>query len=280
MENFTIRSGNAVLTATAAGKGSPLVFLHAGVADRRMWRDQLPAFADAHRAVAYDRRGFGETKFLTEPHSYLDDLAAVIGTIGSREPAVLVGCSQGGRISIDYALTYPDRVKALVLVASAISGAPQVAGQTYPAPIVALEQAIEAADAARDLDRLNELEAQAWLDGPLQKPGRVQGAARELFLDMNGRALRHIPAGEETSKVKAFDRFGEVKAFDRFGELKLPILSITAEYDYPSLNERNAALHARAGAEMVTMKGVAHLPSIEQPEAFNAIVSDFLRRAI
>lgn len=271
MENFTIKSGNAVLTATAAGKSPPLVFLHAGVADRRMWRDQLPAFADAFRTVAYDRRGFGETKFLTEPHSYLDDLAAVIGSICSREKAVLVGCSQGGRISVDYALTYPDRVKALVLVASAISGAPQATGQTYPAPIVALEEAIEAADKARDLDRLNELEAQAWLDGPLQKPGRVQGAARDLFLDMNGRALRHVPAGEETSKVKAFDRFDE---------LKLPILSITAEYDYPSLNERNAKLHARAGAEMVTMRGVAHLPSLERPDEFNSIVRDFLKRRV
>lgn len=254
-----------MLTATAAGKGPLLVFLHAGVADRRMWRDQLPAFADAYRTVAYDRRGFGETKYLTEPHSYLDDLAAVVGGAGK---AILVGCSQGGRISIDYSLTYPDRVKALVLVASAVSGAPQNTSPVSPA-IQALEGAIEAADDARDLDRLNELEARAWLDGPLQKPGRVQGAARELFLDMNGRALRHIPAGEETSKVKAFDRFGE---------LKLPILSIAAEYDYPALNERNAKLHARAGAEMVTMKGVAHLPSIEQPDAFNAIVKDFLKR--
>lgn len=269
MENFTIISGNAVLTATAAGKGPPLVFLHAGVADRRMWRDQLPAFADAYRAVAYDRRGFGETKYLTEPHSYLDDLAAVIGACGSGDTAILVGCSQGGRISIDYALTYPDRVKALVLVASAISGAPRMPGQATPAPIAALEEAIEAADKARDLDRLNELEAQAWLDGPLQTPGRVQGPARELFLDMNGRALRHIPAGEETSKVKAFERFTE---------LKMPILSISAAYDYPALNERNATLHARAGAELVTMKGVAHLPSIEQPQAFNGIVWDFLKR--
>lgn len=269
MENLIVRSGNAELAATVAGNGPPLVFLHAGVADRRMWRDQLPVFAERYRAVAYDRRGFGETKYLTERYSYLDDLGAVIASIGSTDKVVLVGCSQGGRISIDYALTHPDRVKALVLVASAISGAPQVSHQTYPAQIAELDAAIELAEKERDLGKLNALEAHAWLDGPLQKAGRVQGAARELFLDMNGRALRHIPAGEETSKVKAFDRFGE---------LKMPMLSITAEFDYPSLNERNATLHARAGAEMVTMHGVAHLPSIEQPDEFNRIVAAFLKR--
>ena len=118
-----IPSGNARLATTAAGSGDVIIFLHAGVADRRMWRPQLDAFAAGHRVVAYDRRGFGETACTPEPFSHLDDLRAVHRAT-TAEPALLVGCSMGGGLAMDYALAHPAAVRALVLVGSAVSGAP------------------------------------------------------------------------------------------------------------------------------------------------------------
>src|SRR5690606_29436931 len=60
-----IASGRARLAATVMGSGPPVVFLHAGVADSRMWRDQLGAISGAgHQAIAYDRRGVGQTQSL------------------------------------------------------------------------------------------------------------------------------------------------------------------------------------------------------------------------
>src|SRR5687768_18104373 len=78
MRSFTIPSGKAELTGVEDGKGPALVFLHAGVADKRMWRDQMAAFGERHRVVAYDRRGFGETRYKPETFSHMQDLRAVL----------------------------------------------------------------------------------------------------------------------------------------------------------------------------------------------------------
>ncbi len=75
----TIPSGLAQIAVETAGKGTPVVFLHAGVADRRMWSDQLAALAQpgsGFRGVAYDRRGFGDTVHVDERYAQVDDLRA------------------------------------------------------------------------------------------------------------------------------------------------------------------------------------------------------------
>src|SRR5512134_1311988 len=188
MTTFAVPSGRAQLWVEAEGAGAPVVMLHAGVADRRMWREQIGALAPAFRAVAYDRRGFGRTAHAAERYSHVDDLRAVLDAIGAAQAAILVGCSQGGRIALDAALAWPARVRALVLVAPAISGAPEPTA--FPPAVQSLIDDYERAEASGDPDLLNQVEAHAWLDGPAEKRGRVAGAVRELFLDMNGIALR------------------------------------------------------------------------------------------
>ena len=121
MRSFSIRSGKAQLTGVEDGKGPAIVFLHAGVADKRMWRDQMAAFGGRHRVVAYDRRGFGESRYEPETFSHMEDLRAVLDGLAI-EQACLVGCSQGGRFAVDFALANPKRVSKLVLVAPAIGG--------------------------------------------------------------------------------------------------------------------------------------------------------------
>jgi hypothetical protein len=179
MREITVPSGAAELAVTIDGDGaSALVFLHAGVCDRRMWAAQLAAFAGRHRVVAYDRRGFGATQYRPQPYRFIDDLDAVLKA-SVDGAAVLVGCSQGGRIAVDFALTYPARVAGLVLVAPAISGAPEP--ETYPPVIQALIEAGETAERDEDTDRLNAIEAHAWLDGPAEREGRVRGGLRSCF---------------------------------------------------------------------------------------------------
>lgn len=125
---MVISSGRAQLHADSAGSGAPVVLLHAGVADRRMWRDQVDALAAASfHATAYDRRGFGDSLHAEESYSQVGDLLAVLDHVAPGQAAILVGCSQGGKIAIDFALAHAARVRALVLVAPAISGAPQPA---------------------------------------------------------------------------------------------------------------------------------------------------------
>ena len=85
--------------------GVPVLFLHANVADRRMWRASCSWLASFRPAISYDRRGFGESRTLAPtPHSHVADLWSVMDALGY-EQAVLVGCSMGGRIAIDAANT-------------------------------------------------------------------------------------------------------------------------------------------------------------------------------
>lgn len=269
MKEIIVKSGKAEFAVTAAGEGRPLVFLHAGVCDRRMWRAQVAAFAATDKVIAYDRRGFGQTTYAAEPHSATGDLTAVLDATTAGEPVTLVGCSQGGRIAIDFALRNPTRVRTLVLVAPAVGGAPWP--DKFPEPIQRLVDAMTEAEKRNDLDRLNALEAHAWLDGPAEREGRVGGAARALFLDMNGRVLRSPETGDA----------GHVKdAYARFAELAMPITFISGLLDFPNLNETSRRLsRAAPKASLVEVHGVAHLPNLERPDFFNTLLRKHFERA-
>lgn len=257
---------SAEFSVISEGEGVPVVFLHAGVTDKRMWVSQMEIVAEAgYRAIAYDRRGFGETTSEDVPFSQVEDLAVLLDEMGVGG-AVLVGCSQGGRIALDFALAYPERVIALVLVSTALSGAPEV--EEYPAEIQPLVAAYEAADEANDLEMLNRVEAHAWLDGPATSGGRVTGALRELFLDMNGIALGHKVLEQETDPADAFGRIGDISQ---------PVLLVSGDLDFPHIIERHDMLEAEMPNGFAAMiEGTAHLPSFERPDLFDPLLLELL----
>lgn len=265
MRSFSIPSGKAILTGEEDGKGSAVMFLHAGVCDKRMWRDQMAALADGHRVIAYDRRGFGETMYEAETFSHVRDLRRVLDTLDI-ERASLVGCSQGGRFSIDFALAYPERVAKLVLVAPAIGGAPQP--EKYSPDIEKLLEAAEQAEDEQDFGLVNRIEAHLWLDGPRSAEGRVKGAARELFFAMNIIPLKSASPGKDIPATDSFERLEEIDA---------PTMIVWGDLDFLHLQERCNVLGRRIkGARSEIMPGTAHLPNLEQPERFNALLERFL----
>lgn len=265
MRSFSIQSGKAQLTGVEDGKGPAIVFLHAGVADKRMWRDQLAAFANRHRVVAYDRRGFGESRYSVDAFSHLQDLRKVLDELGI-EQACLVGCSQGGRFAVDLALADPKRVSKLVLIAPAIGGAPQP--KEMPPEIEDLLEQAEQAEDQQHFDLVNRIEAHLWLDGPRSVDGRVQGSARDLFLRMNIIPLKSPSPGKATEADKSFKRLKEIT---------VPTLIVWGDLDFPHLQERCALLGKRIkGARTALMPGTAHLPNLEQPKQFNALLEEFL----
>jgi len=262
-----IGSGRAELATEVVGGGTAIVFLHANVCDRRMWRAQLDGIATTHKAVAYDRRGFGETRTEPEHFSALADLMAVLDATTDGKPAVLVGCSLGGRIALDAALRHPSRVRALVLIAPNVTGAPEA---IYPPEIEKLMAQSKDAEASGDLDRLNAMKARLWLDGPLASEGRVAGPARDLLLDMNGIALRSPPIGSDVDDPPLFHRLAEVT---------VPTLVVWGDLDFPHIQDRCRYVAATVpDAEGIEMHGVAHLPSLERPADVTALVSGFVTR--
>jgi pimeloyl-ACP methyl ester carboxylesterase len=271
-KEFTVVNGKARLAGVEAGaedaSSPPVVFLHAGVADRRMWEAQLEAFAPRHRVVAYDRRGFGETRGQPETFSHIDDLLALLDRLDI-DRAALVGCSQGGRIAIDFALTHPGRAAGLFLIAPAVTGAPSP--EAFPPAVEALLEMLEEAEEEEDLDRINLLEAWMWLDGPDSDEGRVGGAVRDLFLAMNAAALYAPDPGPETNPA-AFPA-----AYARLADLNLPAQVLWGDLDFPHIQQRCVHLvQAIPRALGTVVPGTAHLPNLEQPEAVNRHLRAFL----
>jgi pimeloyl-ACP methyl ester carboxylesterase len=264
MQTLRVCSGRASLFVESAGAGLPIVLMHAGVADRRMWQEQVAALAPQFHAIAYDRRGFGRTEHADEAYSHVADLLAVLDAVAPAQRAVLAGCSQGGRIAIDFTLAYPNRVRALVLVAPAITGAPEPTSFTPPVQVLIDE--LEQAETARDIDRINELEAHAWLDGPAEARGRVHGAARDLFLEMNGIALRAERRGDEIQPADAWHRLAQIT---------VPLLLIWGDRDFDDVVANCRQLAAATNAQTLIVPGAAHLPNLEQPALFSHTLIEF-----
>ena len=263
-EPFAVEIGGATLAGLEQGEGLPVVFLHAGVCDKRMWLDQMQAVADAGwHAVAYDRRGYGETTSPDEPFSHLDDLEALLDALDIHA-AVLVGCSMGGGLAVDFALAHPGRVIGLVLVGTSITGAPWSA----TAEERAIEMAEEDAWERGDLDLINKVQAHEWLDGPRTQSGRVGGAARVLFLDMNAKALEKPQLTQEEGRPDAWGRVEDINA---------PTLLMVGDEDFTALVDRHETLsETMPNAFAVVLEGAAHIPSIEKPELVNSLLLQFL----
>ena len=263
--DFSIQSGGAILRVTSGGAGASIVMLHAGVADRRMWRDGLKHFCQNYCATSYDRRGFGKTSAPDEPFSHVDDLRAVLDHHGKKQH-ILIGCSQGGRIAIDYALLHPDRVAAIVLVATSVAGA--APPPTYPPTISLILTELAKAEENHDTELVNAIEAHLWLDGPLSKESRVTGLPRNLFLDMNRIALNHPGFTKEKPCASAMERLESIAA---------PTLVLWGDLDFPHIQERSAWIAGKIpNAQSVVMPGCAHLPNLEQPARFNEVVGRFV----
>lgn len=265
IEDFEIELGGAVITGAEAGEGLPVIFLHAGVCDHRMWHAQMEAVAAAgFHAVAYDRRGYGDTVSPDEPFSHLEDLQAVLDALDIHA-AVLVGCSMGGGLAIDFALAFPGRTIGLVLVGTSITGASSFVSDLEQPLVMAEEDAEERGD----LDMLNKVQAHAWLDGPRSGSGRVWGAARELFLDMNAKALKKPALTQEDPRPRAIDRLGSVNA---------PALLIVGDLDFTYILQRHEdASETLPNAFAVVLEGTAHIPNLERPDLFDPLLLEFLQ---
>ena len=261
-----VTSGRATLTTYVTGQGRPVVFLHANVCDSRMWHDQIDAVGIDNKAIAYDRRGFGKTHADPEEFSSVADLMAVIDAVADGQPAILVGCSQGGKIALDAALQHPTRVRGLVLVAPSVGGAPE---PVYPPEIKEILACQKAAEDAGDLDQVNVIKARLWLDGPLAPEGRVTGLARQLFLDMNGIALRSHSMGMNLDTAPVFGRLHE---------LRVPSLVIWGSFDFPHIQDRCRHIAAKVpGASAHEVVGAAHVPSLEQPAVITSLVTSITK---
>lgn len=107
--------GGEVWADDSGGGGPPVVLLHPGVGDSRIWEPVLPPLTASGRVIRYDARGFGRSPAPTMKFSLLADLITVLDHFGLDRVAIM-GCSQGGGSAMGLALEHPARVSALALL--------------------------------------------------------------------------------------------------------------------------------------------------------------------
>lgn len=267
-----VRNGSASMAVDDHGGNGPVVLcLHAGVADRRSWDAMARSLAGEARVVAPDRRNFGLTTYdPDESYSEVDDTIAVLDALDI-DHAVVVGNSMGGRLALSLALEHPSRVAGLVLVGTAVTGAPWPPDPPPDPEVTALDEAFDAAESAGDHERAIRLGAHLWLDGCLAEEGRVSGELRELYEDMNRVAYAHAPASSAS---------GHPEQWSRLAEIDVPTAVMFGLLDLPYLRQWSEHIAATIpGASLHELEGLGHLPAMEQPDAVASIVRDVLARS-
>lgn len=248
-----------------SGAGVPLVMSHAGIAHSAMWDPQFDYFAREYRVVRYDQRGFGKTVTRTNDYNPRADLLALLDHLAI-DRAVLMGCSMGGSLSLDFALDYSSRVAALILIDAGISG------YTAPDAIKAQWQEQDKAFAAGDFERVIDLEIEMWVDGPKRAPGSADAAVRQKVREMERENIKRN--ADDLNPVRLAP-----PALGRLHEVRVPALILVGDSDQPhTLESARILADSIPNAQLVEIKNAAHLPSMEHPEHVNGVIAQFLKK--
>ncbi|MEV7032998.1 alpha/beta hydrolase [Streptomyces sp. NPDC093272] len=267
---FPSRDGDLAYLDTGSayldtGSGDPVVLIHSGYVDHRMWADQIPALAAGHRVIAPDVRGHGSSANASEPFRWADDLAALLRHLDAG-PAVLVGVSMGGVIATDTVLEHPGLVRAVVTCGAA-TGDFRYSDAWHTELGAEYARSLGAGD------------IEGWLDAFV----RVAAGARREVADLDPEIPRRLR--EMARRTLARHTPGETDwhvpvtgSWPRLPKIDVPVLTINGGLEPAELlaaAERLAREVPDGRAEVV--EGTDHYPNLERPDVFNGLLLDFLR---
>lgn len=248
-----------------SGDGPPLVLVHAGIADGRMWGPQLQRLGNRYRVIAPDLRGFGQTPMVEMAYSNPHDLITMCDALDI-DRAAFIGASMGGTAVIDLALERPELVACIVDLGGVPSGYERIDPGTY-AGWAACDDALERGD----LDEAARIEFQMWVVGDHRDASAIDPELTALALDMLLTSYDN-PDGDEMDP--------DQPAVERLGEVMQETLILVGELDRPdtiTAGERMAQEMPRAS--LVSVPNAAHLLNLEYPDRVTTEIESFLEVA-
>ena len=224
------------------GHGQPLVLLHSGGLHCGEWDDQFTVFCMSYLVVRYDRRGYGRSQMPKQAFSHVQDLHTVLTGLHLVKPALL-GFSAGGGIALDFVLTYPDMVSALILVGPSLSG---YRGSQ------ARQQELQPLWHAMNHGTIDDV-VEEWMKDPAIAPAPENFTARQRMRDLirdNAQWLLRHPS---------FSLPLEPPALDRLTTVTVPTLVIAGERDASdNVDIVRIIADAIPGAESVSIARAGH----------------------
>ena len=232
------------------GNGPAVLLSHGYGATSRMWTRQIETLKDRYRVITWDMRGHGESdspgdQALYSEEATCGDMAAILRELGI-EKAVIGGLSLGGYMSLAFNVRYPEMVNALMLFDT---------GPGYKNP------------AGREgWNRTAEARAVAFETKGLESLGR--GA--------EVRIARHRSAAGLVKAARAMLAQFDSRIIESLEQIAVPTLVLVGANDEPFLGATDYMVNKIPGARRVVIPGAGHAANIDQPEAFNAAVEEFL----
>lgn len=257
------RGAPVILPFDAVGEGPTVVLLHAGIADRTMWREQLAPIADSgRRALALDLPGFGEAGLEPGPQSPWEDVLQTLRVLGG-EPFALVGSSYGGAIALRVAAVAPAAVSSLALISAPAPGEDDEPSDE----LAAVWEAEEAALDSGDLEGAVSAIVDGWtLPGASEElRERIAAMQRRAFLLQQ--AVPDADLGPDPLEER----------LDRLAELEMPALCAVGARDKPDFVEGAKRMaQALPSGRLAKIPRAGHLAPLEQPRAFRRLLLGFL----
>jgi pimeloyl-ACP methyl ester carboxylesterase len=245
----------------------PIVLIHAGIADRRMWDPQWEGLSSEHDVVRLDLRGFGESTAPPEGSlSHVDDVLSTLSHLGVGR-CHLVGSSLGAGVAFEVALTAPQLVQSLLLCPP---GGSLLAELTDD--LKAFFDAERSALAVGDIDAAVEANIASWIVGPGREASQVNPSFQDFVRRMQRQAFEVTAFWADVDEVEL-----DPPALDRLDDIKAPTLVLAGGHDLATT--RDSADRVCGGlteVRRVDWPDVAHLPSLEQPDRFLALLLDWV----
>ncbi|MFA6266978.1 MAG: alpha/beta fold hydrolase [Pseudolabrys sp.] len=249
-----------------AGAGEAVIFMHGIGGNRRNWRDQIPAFSKYFKAIAWDARGYGDSDDYEGPlnfHSYADDVVRVLDHFGV-ERGTLVGLSMGGRIAMDFAARHADRLKTLVLC-DTHKGFAGLSPEARTAFIASRKEPLVNGKEPKDIA------------GPVAKTLIGPNASKEAYEAL----VDSMSRLHKESYIKSIEASVNMDVRTDLDNIAVPTMVVVGSADrLTTVDMARSIASDIPGAELSIIEGAGHLVNIEEPEKFNSIVVDFLRRKL
>ena len=254
-------NGNDVYYEIHGKEGAPwLTLSHSLACSVRMWDEQIASFKDRYRILAYDTRGHGQTSAPTGDYTLeqlADDLKGLLDHLKISKTHYC-GLSMGGMIGQTFALKYPGILQTLVLADTSSRIPPEVGPVWEERITVAQTQGMQAL-VPPTLER--------WFTAPYR-------SAHPETMQRIGKLIADTPVPGYVGCCRAIPK---LNLTDRLKEIKVPIQIIVGADDQGTPVAMSQAIHDNApGSRLDILPQAAHLSNIEQPQAFDRALGEFL----
>ncbi|MHA2181982.1 MAG: alpha/beta fold hydrolase [Promethearchaeota archaeon] len=244
------------------GEGHPLVLIHGGLMDRRMWDHQFNLFAKDYKVIRYDLRGYEKSDVPKDKFSHIDDLYQLLQFLNIDKTYIL-GLSLGGMIAIDFTLEHPDIVDALITVSSALNGYPYADAEDFESRFLAIYKAAKEEGLDKAIELLMELPFFVPVEHDVRTVQKMRTLIKENF--------------ETWSKDQELYVWTSPPAIERLIEIKVPTLVVVGDHDVTDiLGVADTLTNEIPGAKKVVIRGAGHHVNMEKPKEFDRIVINFL----